>query len=100
MNCVKPYQSENRSSKKYILEDRFFADENANISLICGKHLRSSWRKIYLLYRIKKEIPKHVVSRFLLAGETEVEPATDGFGDRCSTIEPLPYEYVAVLLRK
>jgi hypothetical protein len=27
---------------------------------------------------------------FLLAGETGFEPATSGFGDRCSTIEPLP----------
>ncbi len=26
-----------------------------------------------------------------LAGETRLEHATDGFGDRCSTIEPLPY---------
>lgn len=26
-----------------------------------------------------------------LAGETRVEHATDGFGDRCSTIEPLPF---------
>ena len=28
-----------------------------------------------------------------LAGETRVEHATDGFGDRCSTIEPLPYVF-------
>ena len=28
----------------------------------------------------------------LLAGETRFEHATSGFGDRCSTIEPLPYE--------
>ncbi len=27
----------------------------------------------------------------LLAGETRLEHATDGFGDRCSTIEPLPF---------
>ena len=26
----------------------------------------------------------------LLAGETRFEHATSGFGDRCSTIEPLP----------
>ena len=25
-----------------------------------------------------------------LAGETGFEPATHGFGDRCSTVEPLP----------
>ncbi len=36
---------------------------------------------------MKKEVPKD----FLLAGETRLEHATDGFGDRCSTIEPLPY---------
>ena len=29
----------------------------------------------------------------LLAGETRFEHATDGFGDRCSTVEPLPYKY-------
>ena len=27
-----------------------------------------------------------------LAGETRFEHATSGFGDRCSTIEPLPYK--------
>ncbi len=26
-----------------------------------------------------------------MAGETGFEPATGGFGDRCSTVEPLPY---------
>ena len=26
-----------------------------------------------------------------LAGETRFERATGGFGDRCSTVEPLPY---------
>ena len=26
----------------------------------------------------------------VLAGETRFEHATDGFGDRCSTVEPLP----------
>ncbi len=34
----------------------------------------------------------------LLAGETRLEHATDGFGDRCSTIEPLPYAFNALLL--
>ena len=29
--------------------------------------------------------------RTLLAGETRFEHATGGFGDRCSTVEPLPY---------
>lgn len=27
----------------------------------------------------------------LLAGETRFERATGGFGDRCSTVEPLPF---------
>ena len=35
----------------------------------------------------KKKAPKRC---FFLAGETRLEHATDGFGDRCSTIEPLP----------
>lgn len=29
---------------------------------------------------------------FQLAGETRLEHATHGFGDRCSTIELLPYK--------
>ena len=28
----------------------------------------------------------------VLAGETRFEHATSGFGDRCSTVEPLPYD--------
>ncbi len=35
----------------------------------------------------KKKAPKRC---FFMAGETRLEHATDGFGDRCSTIEPLP----------
>ncbi len=31
---------------------------------------------------------------FTLAGETRLEHATDGFGDRCSTIELLPLEHL------
>lgn len=27
-----------------------------------------------------------------LAGETRFEHATSGFGDRCSTVEPLPFK--------
>ncbi len=34
---------------------------------------------------------KEAVKRLLLAGETRFEHATNGFGDRCSTVEPLPY---------
>ena len=36
---------------------------------------------------------KHKVLRTFknLAGETRFEHATGGFGDRCSTVEPLPY---------
>lgn len=29
--------------------------------------------------------------KLFLAGETRFEHATSGFGDRCSTIEPLPF---------
>ena len=35
----------------------------------------------------KEEVPKY----FFVAGETRFEHATNGFGDRCSTVEPLPF---------
>ncbi len=33
---------------------------------------------------------------FFVAGETRFEHATNGFGDRCSTVEPLPYKLSSV----
>ena len=38
----------------------------------------------------KEEVPKY----FFVAGETRFEHATNGFGDRCSTVEPLPYSFI------
>ncbi len=35
-------------------------------------------------------VKEKVAQRATLAGETRFEHATSGFGDRCSTIEPLP----------
>ena len=35
---------------------------------------------------------EHFALSFLLAGETRFEHATYGFGDRYSTVEPLPYQ--------
>lgn len=35
---------------------------------------------------------------FFVAGETRFEHATNGFGDRCSTVEPLPYKHFQALL--
>jgi hypothetical protein len=31
-------------------------------------------------------------SGLVVAGEKGFEPSTHGFGDRCSTIEPLPFD--------
>ena len=31
-----------------------------------------------------------MITEVFLAGETRFEHATGGFGDRCSTVEPLP----------
>lgn len=48
-------------------------------------------------------IKKRLASQDAMAGETRLEHATDGFGDRCSTIELLPcdketlYNYFAKL---
>ena len=33
-----------------------------------------------------------------MAGETRFEHATSGFGDRCSTVEPLPYANSIIIL--
>ena len=33
----------------------------------------------------------------VVAGETRFEHATDGFGDRCSTVEPLPYKSLIII---
>ena len=33
-----------------------------------------------------------------MAGETRFERATGGFGDRCSTVEPLPFVAKDILL--
>ena len=45
------------------------------------------------IYKQKSTIASE--SRFygalLMAGETGFEPATNGFGDHYSTVEPLPY---------
>ena len=45
-------------------------------------------------YTVYKYVLQHILSgvqtRFLLAGETRFEHATYGFGDRYSTVEPLP----------
>ena len=38
----------------------------------------------------QKVLKSYNLRTYLLAGETGIEPATDGFGDRCSTVEPLP----------
>lgn len=36
---------------------------------------------------------------FVMAGETRFERATGGFGDRCSTVEPLPCKtYVSLIV--
>ena len=35
----------------------------------------------------------------VMAGETRFEHATDGFGDRYSTIEPLPYTFYYTILK-
>lgn len=39
-----------------------------------------------LLRPERSVLPLH----YSAAGETGIEPATIGFGDRCSTVEPLP----------
>ena len=41
----------------------------------------------------KKRSPIFIGLPFL-AGETRFEHATNGFGDRCSTVEPLPYNLI------
>ena len=54
---------------------------------------------IALRVRVAKKLQrKRSPKGLLLAGETRLEHATDGFGDRCSTIEPLPYAFNALLL--
>ena len=50
--------------------------------------------KVIIIYLLCLKIMKKaetIVSAFL-AGETRFEHATYGFGDRYSTVEPLPYE--------
>ena len=53
---------------------------------------------VALSVRFAKNCKKRSPKGLLLAGETRLEHATDGFGDRCSTIEPLPYAFNALLL--
>ncbi len=43
-------------------------------------------------YPCQQKKREHLLSLFLLAGETRFEHATYGFGDRYSTVEPLPYQ--------
>ena len=38
----------------------------------------------------KRKKPALLIVAQVLAGETRFEHATSGFGDRCSTVEPLP----------
>ena len=41
---------------------------------------------------IMKKRPAARTDRIFLAGETGFEPATNGFGDRYSTVELLPFD--------
>ena len=40
--------------------------------------------------RVKDNKKYRAIYSIFLAGETRFEHATGGFGDRCSTVEPLP----------
>ena len=56
-----------------------------------AKQTRVAWR--IALVANKKALSKDKA----LAGETRFEHATSGFGDRCSTVEPLPYEIIDII---
>ncbi len=56
--------------------------------VMCSTHARR-----HITFRLQNTSLKKARSTraFFLAGETRFEHATSGFGDRCSTVEPLPY---------
>ena len=52
------------------------------------------------IYSVKKGLITTIYCDYeTMAGETRVEHATDGFGDRCSTIELLPYDNKDYILK-
>lgn len=55
--------------------------------------LNTLWKPVhnFLLLWQNNTRPQYC-GRVRMAGETRFEHATSGFGDRCSTIEPLPFK--------
>ena len=51
---------------------------------------RRTQNRVTDLLQSRRTKQNNLQKQVVLAGETRFEHATDGFGDRCSTVEPLP----------
>lgn len=86
MRCAKSKMNRRLASQNGILHHSIM-HESAHYSIMHESAHHSQ----------NKKTPLRMFLSFVLAGETRVEHATDGFGDRCSTIELLPYVLIRII---